>query len=666
MRNALGSGRTVSSAGSPSPNLSLGAGSPTGASGKHLIWRLLGVAWVFRWGCLKALGYNLVLLGLTLSGLGLTGLAIDVIKYNVDPKWPRPRWPRWLEPPSGWSGMQQVALVAGLIAGIAGVRCTLQYFGRVAQARLVQDIVVHLRAKVYDKLQRLSFRFFDANQSSAIINRVTGDVQGVRAFVDGVVIEVTLIILSVVFYLTYMFSLHVRLTLLCLATTPLLWGMSIWFSRIVRPAHYQNRQLFDRVILTLSENVQGVHVVKGFGRFKEEIEKFRRHNAAVRDQKRFIIRISSVFIPLMHLATQLNLALLLAYGGYLVIVYNREHAQGVPEALRTGIPFGTGLVVFAGLLQQFSAQVGNIAQVANNLQHALASAQRVFEVLDAPVEIQSPPDAIRLPKAKGRVTFENVTFGYRPEDPVLQDISFDVQPGMCVAILGATGSGKTTLLSLIPRFYDPQKGRVLVDGIDVRRLDLDDLRRNIGVVFQESFLFSTTAKTIAANIAYGDPQASRERIERAARIAAAHDFIMELPQGYQTILAERGGDLSGGQRQRLAIARAILLEPAILLLDDPTAAIDPQTEHEILQAMEAAMQGRTTFVVAHRLSTLRRADLVIVLENGRIVQMGKHEDLMKQGGPYYKVARLQLADAESLAILGMDQEEEQETADVWR
>ena len=229
-------------------------------------------------------------------------------------------------------------------------------------------------------------------------------------------------------------------------------------------------------------------------------------------------------------------------------------------------------------------------------------------------------------------------FGYDPDVPVLRDISFDVCPGQCIAIAGATASGKTTLLSLIPRFYDPRKGRILVDGTDVRDLDLTDLRRNVGIVFQESFLFSTT---IAANIAFGNPTIDRQAIEQAARTAQAHDFITSFPKGYDTILGEGGSNLSGGQRQRLTIARALLLNPAILILDDPTAAIDPKTEHEIMSAMENAMRGRTTFVVAHRLSTLKRADKILVLERGHVVQAGTHDSLLKSFGAYQQLAAAQ-------------------------
>jgi len=292
------------------------------------------------------------------------------------------------------------------------------------------------------------------------------------------------------------------------------------------------------------------------------------------------------------------------------------------------------------MLQQFSAQVANIAAVANSMQESLTGARRVFEVLDAPLEIVNAPDPMWLPRVWGRVTFEHIWFDPGTE-PILTDISFEVQPGQCVAVVGPTGSGKTALLSLIPRFYDASRGRLLIDGVDIRKLELSAARRNVGLVFQESFLFSTT---VAANIAFGVPGATREQVVKAAKIASAHDFILELPKGYETILGEGGSGLSGGQRQRLAIARAVLLDPAILLLDDPTASIDAETEHEIVQAMQSAMTGRTTFIVAHRLSTLRNADIVVVLDHGRVVQMGTHEELLRRDGYYAIAARLQTWD----------------------
>lgn len=341
-----------------------------------------------------------------------------------------------------------------------------------------------------------------------------------------------------------------------------------------------------------------------------------------------------MFTPAIGFLTRINIMVLLGYGGWLV-AHNR-------------LPFGTGLIVFAGLLEQFSGQINNVVNIVNSVQQSLIGARRVFEILDAPVEVKSALAAVRRPRLAGEVRFENVSFTYDGAEAVVREIDLTVQPGQCVAILGATGAGKSVLMSLIPRFFDPTSGRLLIDGIDARQLNLDDLRRNIGLVFQESFLFSNT---VAANIAFGHPEATSAQIEQAARIAAAHDFILGLPKGYDTVLGESGNTLSGGQRQRLAIARAVLLEPPILLLDDPTAAIDSETEDEIFEALDRAIAGRTTFIVAHRLSTLRRADFIIVMEDGRIVQRGTHEQLMKADGPYLRVANLQLVDGRELQQL---------------
>ena len=403
---------------------------------------------------------------------------------------------------------------------------------------------------------------------------------------------------------------------------------------------FHNRQQLGHMIVadptpaTLAEDIAGMRVLQSFTRERAAQENFRRVSDAYRISNMKTVVLSGIYFPVVDLLSSAATGVVLGYGGWLV-------AEGQ-------LPFGAGLIVFAGLLEQFSGQINNVANIVNSVQQSLIGARRVFEILDAPIEVKNAPDAIRRPRLIGTVRFENVSFAYNGAEAVVREVDLAVQPGQCVAILGATGAGKSVLMSLIPRFFDPTEGRVLIDGIDARQLHLDDLRRNIGLVFQESFLFSNT---VAANIAFGHPEATQAQIEKAARIAAAHDFIMGLPKGYETVLGESGNTLSGGQRQRLAIARAVLLEPAILLLDDPTAAIDSETEHEIFEALDRAIAGRTTFIVAHRLSTLRRADFIIVLEAGRIVQRGTHEQLMREDGPYLRVADLQLVDGRELQQL---------------
>ena len=608
-----------------------------GPSNTELIRRLFRLAWRYRLKCVQVLSIQLVLLTMGLFGLSFTGIGIDyilqVVAHSATAAAPTAA-ARFLHVslPAGMGPMHVLGLLGGLILALSGCRAVLNYVYAVQVNILVQqNLVVDLRAEIYDKLQRLSFRFFDANSTGSIITRVTGDVQAVRMFVDQVLIQSVIMVISLTVYAVYMASLSPGLTLACLATAPVLWIMSAAFSRKILPEYAENRKLVERLVQYLAESVQGVAVVKGFGRERENREKFDELNAAALSQQYHIFWWVSLFSPTAGFLTRINTMVLLSYGGWLVAQHR--------------LPLGAGLVVFAGLLDQFAGQVNNVATIVNSVQQSLIGARRVFEVLDAPIEVRSAPDAVRRARLEGAVRFEGVSFKYGRLDPVVRDINLEVKPGECVAILGATGAGKSVLMSLIPRFYDVSKGRILVDGIDVRRLHLDDLRRNIGTVFQESFLFSNT---VAANIAFGHPDATQAQIERAARIAAAHEFIMGLPKGYETVLGESGNSLSGGQRQRLAIARAVLLEPAILLLDDPTAAIDSATEREIFEALDRAIAGRTTFIVAHRLSTLRRADLILVLEDGRIVQRGTHRELIAVPGPYLHVANLQLVDSREL------------------
>jgi ATP-binding cassette subfamily B protein len=609
-----------------------------GMSNWAVVRRLFALAWRYRLHCLRVLTIQLVLLTMGITGLSLTGVGIDFIRHKVDGT-PLSTNKLPLTLPEAWPYWQVLGMLAGCILLLAIGRAFLNYTYAVSVNRLVQQrLVVDLRGEVYDKLQRLSFRFFDANNTSSIITRVTSDAQSVRMFVDQVLIQSVIMVISLTVYVIYMANLSPSLMLACLATTPLLWVLAAWHSRRTQPEYARNRTLVEKMVQTFVESIQGIAVTKAFGREAEDRARFEAANNAVLTQQHIIFWRVSLFSPAIGFLTRINMMVLLGYGGWLVI-------QGQ-------LPLGTGLIVFAGLLEQFSGQVNNVAAIVNSAQQSLIGARRVFEILDAPIEVKSAPDAIRRPKLQGEVRFDHVSFAYDGAEAVVRDIDLFVRPGECVAILGATGAGKSVLMSLVPRFFDPTAGRVLIDGIDARELDLDDLRRNIGLVFQESFLFSNT---VAANIAFGHPHATREQIEKAARIAAAHDFIMCLPKGYDTVLGESGNSLSGGQRQRLAIARAVLLEPAILLLDDPTAAIDSETEHEIFEALDRAIAGRTTFIVAHRLSTLRRADFIIVLENGRIVQRGTHEQLMREKGPYLHVASLQLVDNRELQQLKLQE-----------
>jgi ATP-binding cassette subfamily B protein len=564
-------------------------------------------------------------------GLSFTGLAIDFMRSRLHGN--RTPFRRYgLTVPFETPPIEVISVLAGAILLLALLRGVLNYFYTVQVNRLVeQSFTVDLRGAIYEHLHQLSFRFFDANTTGSIIARATSDVQSARMFVDQVLIQSAILLISATVYIAYMASLNLWLAMACLGTTPVLCVLAISFSRKIQPEYTQNRKLVDKLLHYVGESIKGVAVNKGFGREAESLKKLATVNTQILAQQYNIFWQVSLFTPAAWFLSRINTIVLLIYGGWLVI----EH----------GFPLGSGLIVFAGLLDQFAVQVNNVANIANSAQQSLIGARRVFEILDTPFEVQNVEKPIHCARFHGAIRFEDTTLRYGSAEPVLQEINLEIEAGQCIAILGATGSGKTSLMSLLPRFVDPTSGRVTIDGVDVRQIQLDDLRRNIGIVFQESFLFSNT---VAANIAFGFPEASRSQIENAARIACAHDFISRLPRGYDTVLGEGGNSLSGGQRQRIAIARAIIKEPSILLLDDPTAALDSETESDVYEALERAISGRTTFIVAHRITTLRRADQVIVLQGGRIVQKGTHEELSRMSGFYRDVANLQRADSVSL------------------
>lgn len=591
--------------------------------------RLLGLTWQYRSACLAVFVLQVALLALALGGLSLTGLCVDVLRHALDATAPEPRWPLGLEPPADWSITTRLYAIGALVLFMGVVYAGLSYVNGIQNGRVQHlKLVPELRARVFDKLQRLSFPFYDQNGSASIINRVTSDVQAARSFVDGVMLQGGILVLTLAVYAVFMLRADVGLTVACLGATPLIWLLTRRFSDWAQSAYQKTRDLVDAMVLTMSEGIHGIQVTKVFGREREELARFEKKNRAVVEQQQEIFQRASVFTSAVHFVSQLNLVVLMGYGGFLV--------------MRGRLTLGD-LIVFANVLTQFATQVAAMARVVNTLQQSLAGARRVFDVLDTPIEIQSPERAIALQSSAqaapaGSLRFDKVHFAYAGAEPALTDVSFEVRAGSCLAILGATGAGKTTLLSLVPRFYDVSAGTVSIDGHDVRELDLDTLRRSVGVVFQQTLLFK---QSVADNISFGHPGASRQAVERAARVAGADELIQRLPDGYDTLLAEEGQNLSGGQRQRLALARAVFVEPRIMILDDPTTALDPQTESEVLTAMRRVMQGRTTLMVANRLSTLRFADRILVLERGKIIEQGTHRELMALRGLYYRTAQLQ-------------------------
>ncbi len=557
----------------------------------------------------------------SLASLGGIGFSIDYLRHVLAHEATAPRLPFGWQPPAHWQPMQVLTALAVFVLIMALLRARLAYLAAVTNARLgQQQIAVGLRSAVYAKMHRLSFRFFDANTTGPLINRVTGDTQAVRLFVDGVLVQTISTLIAFLFYVVLLARIHPGLTFACLLPLPLVWVMVVIFSTWLRRDYEENRELMDRLVLVFEELMRGITVVKSFALEPWATQRFREANDAVRNQKRGVFFKLSLMHPGVSLLNQASIAVLLGYGGWLAI-----HGR---------IPIGTGLVVFAGVLQQLAAQFTAIAAIADNLQQTLAGAQRVFEILDAVPDVRDAAEAQPLERAQGHVEFQNVSFAFKENNTVLHDICLEVRPGERIAIIGPTGAGKSALIHLIARFYDPDVGRVLLDGCDLKSWRVDDVRHQVGLVFQESFLFSAS---IAANIAFGRPDSTREQIEHAAKLAAAHEFIERLPQGYDTLLHENGSNLSGGQRQRLSLARALLLDPAILILDDPTAAVDTETEAEILSALDTAMHGRTCFIIAHRLGAVKYADRVIVMEAGRIAAEGIHAELAERTG-YYREA----------------------------
>lgn len=589
-----------------------------------IVRRLLGLTWAYRWRCIWVFSSQVVLLALGLVGLSFTGVAIDLVRRELDPAAPEVAWPWGIRPPDAWGFSGTIAMLATAVLVMAALRALLNYWYAVAVAHLVQmQVVPRLRAQVFEKLSRLSFRFFDANASGGIVNRVTGDVQSLRSFIDGVLIQGGIMLLSLGVYVVYMLGQHVSLTLACLVPMPALWWTTTRFSRRTQPAYARVRAETDQLVLAFSEGVEGMQVTKLFAAEALQAERFAEKNQNVLQHQIQVFRDVGRFGALVDGLGQVSLLILLVFGGWLVS--------------RRELPLGD-LVVFAGLLQQFSGQLQRTAGVVNTLQQSLAGARRVYEVLDAPLEVESPPDPVRPTELRGQIRFEHVSLAHVPGREVLAGLDLVIEAGTTVAIVGETGAGKSSLLSLVPRFYDPSAGRVLLDGYDVRSLDLDWMRRRIGVVFQSNLLFRDSVR---GNIAFGHPEATLQQVEQAARMARADDFIRGLPEGYATRVEQAASNLSGGQRQRLALARALLLEPAILLLDDPTSGIDGPTEQELIAALEQATRGRTTVIATHRIALARRADHILVLHQGRVVERGTHHELLELGGRYREAAELQ-------------------------
>lgn len=538
-------------------------------------------------------------------------------------------WSAIMHPSSDF--LRRIRSLALLILVLAAVRGIVMFASRLSMSRLSESITWRLRSMLFQALQRQSFAYYDRNYSGQLINRVTTDVQHIRQMTSLAWFTLLQTTIYIVGYFGLMLWMHAGLALVSMAMVPPSVWVLIRLAGRLRPAFHHAREGEDEVVTALQENIAGAEVVKAFAREQAEIGRFISLNDGLLGRIMSVVDLFRVNIPLYRALVKVNLVLCLAAGG-LLVMYNR-------------LPIGD-LVVFTMAVNQIGNQLRQIIVISNIIQEGLASSERVFEILDAQPDVEEKPDAQPLPPGPGSVTFENVTFGYDPAQPVLHDIQLHVEPGEVIALVGPTGAGKTTLINLLPRFYDPDQGRVLIDGVPVDQVTLGSLRQSIGLVFQETFLFSDSA---ANNIAFGVPGLDRGEVETAARLARAHDFTQELENGYDTVIGERGVTLSGGQQQRLAIARAIVKNPRILVLDDAMAAVDSATEHEITADLDEVFENRTVFIIAHRLSSVKRADRVVVIEDGRITAIGSHAELMQTEGHYRRMAELQLGHAEAIS-----------------
>lgn len=489
----------------------------------------------------------------------------------------------------------------------------------------VQRIVFNLRKDLFSKLQMLPLKFFDSNPHGDIMSRLTNDIDTINMSLGMSITRVFSSIITLVGTLLVMLRLSPLLTLVSIITIPLTFLVTRFIASHTREYFFSNQTILGKLNGIIEENISGLKVVKVFSREKREIEKFDTVNRELREIGTRAQIFSGVMGPLMNVLNNLSFALIAGFGGWFTV-------QNI-------ITVGT-IASFITYSRQFTRPINELANQFNMLQSAIASAERVFKVMDELPEPPDAPDAVELKDVKGEVEFRNVCFSYKEGVPVLKNVSFHVKPGQTVALVGPTGAGKTTIVNLLTRFYDVDSGSILIDGIDIRKIKRSCLRSLLGIVLQDTYLFS---ESIRENIRYGRLSATDEEVETAARLAHAEHFILRLPNGYDTILSDGGENLSQGQRQLLAIARAILADPAILILDEATSNVDTMTEKYIQSAMLNLMKGRTSFVIAHRLSTIRNADMILVINNGEIIERGTHKELLDKKGFYYNLYMSQFA-----------------------
>ena len=549
---------------------------------------------------------------------------IKVIIDNVVGSHPLPEWLRWvhdLPVARDKMGLAVVAALATLL--IAAIGSIADYIDNYYTESVGQWVAHDLRLRVYDHLHRLSLTFYDHQQTGPLLSTITNDVVTVQNFASSATLGILVDMLTIVMMLGLMFWLDWDFTLIAIGVTPFLLLFVMRFKKAVKNVTHEVRKRQSDIVSVVQQGLESVRVVKAFAR--EDLEDDRM-DAASRAQVEAALkarRVKSLLSPIVAIVVAACTAIVIWRGAGLILA----------GAMTVG-----ALTVFLAYLNKFFKPVQDLAKMTNSIAQATVSLERIRKILDTDIVIPERADARPMPTCRGEITFEEVAFGYDADAPVLKSVSFNITPGQMVGIVGTTGGGKSTVVSLIPRFYDPVGGRVLIDGIDLKDLELASLRSKIGYVLQDTVLFHGTVRE---NIGYGRPNAKEEDIIAAAKLANAHDFIIAMPHGYDTMVGDRGLTLSGGQRQRIGIARAVIRDTPILILDEPTAALDTESERLVIEGLERLMKGRTVITIAHRLSTIRDADKIIVLKDGVVHEQGTHDELLKLNGVYAELHHIQ-------------------------
>jgi ABC-type multidrug transport system fused ATPase/permease subunit len=540
--------------------------------------------------------------------------------------------PAWLTGVQDWFGGGKIGvltLAAIAVVLIAIIDAISSYIDSYYTTNVGQWVAHDLRRTVYDHLQRLSLSYYDKHETGSLISTITDDIDAVQDFASSSLLSILTDVLTVIGMLVIMFYLDFDFTLIALSVTPFLVIFLYRFKHVVKKASHEVRKKESEIMSVVEEELTSIRVVQAFARGDYEEERLEKKSLESIDAALRARKVKSLLSPFVEIVVAIGTALVVWYGAKLVLA---------------GHMTAGSLVVFLAYLGKLFKPIQDLAKMTNTIAQASVGLERIKNILDTDVVLAEPAQARPADNIKGEVDFENVSFGYDPNRIILKGVNFKITPGQMVGLVGATGGGKSTILSLIPRFYDPNSGSIKLDGQDIRNFTIKSIREQISYVLQDTQLFQAS---VADNIAYGRPGATRQEIETAAKLANAHEFILKMEKGYDSMVGERGMTMSGGQRQRIGIARAVIRNTPLIILDEPTSGLDAESENQVLEALERLVKGKTTFIIAHRLVTIRDADLILVLKDGSIAEKGTHEQLLALGGFYAELHRIQFQDSQA-------------------